>query len=271
MLALLALLAAGALEAPSYVDIAELPVHTRGEGVLVLTNAGDKTLKVTNFSIEGDPTIALDAPSKLKLKPGASASVMVSATLREPGAREARVRFEADGQTYEVEVEAWTPGASPHAGVLGTLKEGASVEGLIGSVGMGSGGLGGSGGSGGLSTSSSTPSNHALDVDGARISFGEPIILGALDRAVIDGVFIEQRPALARCFSAVPAANPGTVTIKFTIAATGEVSQALVKSTTVSNPEVEACVLQVVQAQRFPPPRGGGIVIASYPFRFSRP
>ncbi|HNH46538.1 MAG TPA: AgmX/PglI C-terminal domain-containing protein, partial [Myxococcota bacterium] len=62
--------------------------------------------------------------------------------------------------------------------------------------------------------------------------------------------------------------NAGRLVLKWTIAADGQVSNAVIKSTTLNNPTTEACILQVVQQMTFPKP-DSGVVIVSYPFSFS--
>jgi metallo-beta-lactamase class B len=59
----------------------------------------------------------------------------------------------------------------------------------------------------------------------------------------------------------------GTVWVRFTIAASGEVAEAIVLPTSTTNePLVEGCTAAAVRAWRFPKPAGGGIVIVTYPF-----
>jgi hypothetical protein len=90
---------------------------------------------------------------------------------------------------------------------------------------------------------------------------GEPLILGYLDRSQLDEVLLKALPALRACWPGQPV---GEVVVKFTVAANGTVSAAEVKRT--EAPEsVGSCVVAVVKRQVFPAPKGGGIVVASYP------
>jgi hypothetical protein len=101
---------------------------------------------------------------------------------------------------------------------------------------------------------------------------GDPIILGALDRSLIDEVIKRHMNQIRYCYQRELTKNPalgGKVVIKFTIAKDGTVSQASTKSTTMSNSAVENCIVSRFMRMQFPEPKGGGIVIVSYPFLFS--
>ena len=54
--------------------------------------------------------------------------------------------------------------------------------------------------------------------------------------------------------------------VQFTIAATGQVVVSKVQSSTLQSPKVEKCIATAVRRWLFPKPKGGGIVIVSYPF-----
>jgi len=57
--------------------------------------------------------------------------------------------------------------------------------------------------------------------------------------------------------------------VKFVIAKDGSVSSASTKASTLNNPIVEKCINARFMRMRFPSPKGGGIVIVSYPFVFN--
>ncbi len=61
----------------------------------------------------------------------------------------------------------------------------------------------------------------------------------------------------------------GKITVKFIIAPDGTVAAAATKSTTMNNPQVEDCINGRFRKMLFPEPRGGGIVVVTYPFIFS--
>lgn len=155
------------------------------------------------------------------------------------------------------------------AGGLGSrgsgMGGGGSAEGLggLGTRGMGSGSSGygkgggsfGSGGGGGVAARS-----------------GDPIIMGALDRALIDEVIKRKMSQIRYCYTRELQKDPtlaGKIVIGFTIARDGSVSTASPKSTTVNNGAVEGCIVQRFRQMQFPEPKGGGIVVVSYPFLFS--
>jgi metallo-beta-lactamase class B len=54
--------------------------------------------------------------------------------------------------------------------------------------------------------------------------------------------------------------------VQFTIAASGEVIASVLQNSTMHSPAVETCTVHAVKGWRFPKPKGGGIVIVSYPF-----
>ena len=61
----------------------------------------------------------------------------------------------------------------------------------------------------------------------------------------------------------------GKVNVKFVIAKDGSVSSSTTKSSTLANPTVEGCINARFMRFTFPEPRGGGIVVVSYPFLFA--
>ncbi len=143
-----------------------------------------------------------------------------------------------------------------NAGVLGDLN-------AMGVSGFEIGSLGGYGSGGGYfgRKSSGTPG----------MSTGDPIILGALDKSVIDRVIKQHSAQIRYCYQKELNKDPelsGKVVIKFTIAADGTVSSAETNSTTMNNATVEDCICNRFLRFAFPEPEGGGIVIVRYPFTF---
>ncbi|MCA9550639.1 MAG: AgmX/PglI C-terminal domain-containing protein, partial [Myxococcales bacterium] len=61
----------------------------------------------------------------------------------------------------------------------------------------------------------------------------------------------------------------GKISVYFTIAPTGSVANASVRETTMNDANVESCVEKVMRSLQFPKPRGGGIVVVTYPFVFA--
>lgn len=147
-------------------------------------------------------------------------------------------------------------------GLIGAKGTAIGVGGL-GSRGEGTGGGGTALGLGGLGTGSGTsPTTATL----------EPIILGAMDRAEVDRVVNRYLPQIRYCYESALAKQPalaGKVNVKFVISKDGTVSSAVVKSTTLNHADTESCVTGHFARMQFPAPRGGGIVIVSYPFAFA--
>jgi TonB family protein len=100
---------------------------------------------------------------------------------------------------------------------------------------------------------------------------GEPIILGALDRSLIDEVVKRHMNQIRYCYQRELTSNPklaGKIVIKITIAKDGTVSSAQTKSSSMNNAKVENAICERFLKMQFPQPKGGGIVIVSYPFEF---
>jgi hypothetical protein len=103
------------------------------------------------------------------------------------------------------------------------------------------------------------------------MSTGDPIILGALDQSVIDKEIKKHLSQIRYCYQKELNKNPalyGKIVVKFVIAKDGSVSSAKTNTTSMNNPIVENCVCQRFMRFQFPEPKGGGIVIVSYPFVF---
>jgi hypothetical protein len=168
------------------------------------------------------------------------------------------------------------------------------IGGLIGTKGtqMGSGGLGARGGGlggggtaeglGGLGTKGRGSGASGYGSGGGNFGSkgeggigtvgGDPIILGALDKSLIDAVIKRNMAQIRYCYQRELTKNPqlgGKITVKFVIAKDGTVSSATTKTTTMNNPVVESCINGRFMRFQFPEPKGGGIVIVSYPFIFS--
>ena len=225
------------------------------------------------------------------------------------GKKDAKME-KAKGNKVELQKKKLDTEVAENAGVLGALRDGGELDGVFGSSNLssdlaggiggligakgtqiGSGGLGarGSGlggggtaaGLGGLGTKGrgsgasgygSGGGNFGAKGEGGigRIG-GDPIILGALDKSLIDAVIKKHMNQIRYCYQRELPKNPtlgGKVTVKFVISKTGSVSKASTKSSTLSNSAVEGCINSRFMRFKFPEPKGGGIVIVSYPFIF---
>jgi Ca-activated chloride channel family protein len=163
----------------------------------------------------------------------------------------------------------------PTAGAGGFGQVGGGLGGLVGASGSatGLGGLGTRGiGAGGAGYGAGGASFGARGEGGIGTISGDPIILGSLDRTLIDDVIERHMNQIRYCYQRELQKAPalaGKVVVKFTIADDGTVSTAEVKSTTLRNDTVESCIVGRFLRMQFPGTRGGGVVIVSYPFQFA--
>jgi hypothetical protein len=107
---------------------------------------------------------------------------------------------------------------------------------------------------------------------GSAPTVQDPMILVGLDRSLIDPVIRADLAQIKRCYQLRLDDDPvltGKLVVKFTIAKDGSVSAAAVKTSTLYDPTMEACVVERFERLQFPTPQGGGIVIVSYPFLFT--
>ncbi len=225
------------------------------------------------------------------------------------GKKEAKID-KAKGNKVELKKLEIDRKVAENAGVLGAMNDssmdqifGASglsqdlkggIGGLIGANGtqFGSGGLGARGGGlggggtaeglGGLGTKGIGSGASGYGSGGGNFGAkgeggiggvgGDPIIVGSLDRSLIDEVVKRHMNQIRYCYQRELTKNPalgGKIVIKFTIAKDGTVSSASAKTTTMNNSAVETCIVGRFLRMQFPEPKGGGIVIVSYPFIFS--
>ncbi len=136
-----------------------------------------------------------------------------------------------------------------------------------------------------VSTEAAMPSPPARQLDssghggatggtGARVDTlsRQTIILGALEMSLVDAVVQRHKAQIQYCYERELKSDPslaGRVVVKFVVAKDGSVSSATTKSSTMGSPAVEGCINGRFMRMRFPEPKGGGIVIVSYPFLFS--
>lgn len=94
-------------------------------------------------------------------------------------------------------------------------------------------------------------------------------VFGSLTGREIQAVVRNGLPAIRRCTQSVlrrgqPLA--GKVVVRFVVNPRGAVRSARPQRSTLGNRAVERCIVAAVRRWRFPRPRGGGIVIVTYPF-----
>jgi TonB family protein len=101
----------------------------------------------------------------------------------------------------------------------------------------------------------------------------QTVVRGALPKPVIRRVVARHISQVNACYENRLAANPelvGGVEVKFIIDGKGRVQMAAISKSSISDPVVEQCTVDVIRRMLFPQPEGGGIVIATYPFEFKQ-
>lgn len=109
--------------------------------------------------------------------------------------------------------------------------------------------------------------DHVSDVPTIRIP--RPEIMGQLSQEAIRRVVQRHLPEVRFCYEQGLQANPsleGRVTVSWIIDGGGRVQSSSLASSSVSNGEVEQCIVRAVQRWTFPAPENGGVVGVNYPF-----
>ncbi|MCK5800343.1 MAG: AgmX/PglI C-terminal domain-containing protein [Deltaproteobacteria bacterium] len=154
-------------------------------------------------------------------------------------------------------------------GLAGTGRGGGGTgEGTIGLGTLGTIGKGGGGGNGaGYGRGAGRLGGRRARAP--RVIAGRAQVRGALDKEIIRRIIRRHINEVKYCYQKELQGNAklgGRVIIQFMITATGQVGTSKVQQSTVKNRKVEVCIAQAVRRWLFPKPKGGGIVIVSYPF-----
>jgi TonB family protein len=164
------------------------------------------------------------------------------------------------------------PGDAAGLGGLGLRGSGSGGGGLGDTIGIGGiGTRGRGGGTGGYGTGVGVLGGKK-DVD-IGITSSEPTVMGSLDKELIRKVIHSNRSQIRFCYESQLNRFPkleGKVAVKFVISASGAVATSSVAQSSVSNAELEACVAGRVRTWVFPKPKGGGVVLVTYPFIFKQ-
>jgi hypothetical protein len=154
-------------------------------------------------------------------------------------------------------------------GLVGTGRGGGGTgEGTIGLGTLGTIGKGGGGGSG-AGYGRGVGRLTGRRASAPQVVAGRAEVRGSLDKEIIRRIIRRHINEVKYCYMKELQANPnlyGRITVQFTIAATGQVVASVVQQSTMNNAQVEGCVATAVRRWLFPKPKGGGIVIVSYPF-----
>ncbi|HVE82180.1 MAG TPA: adventurous gliding motility protein GltG [Myxococcales bacterium] len=163
-------------------------------------------------------------------------------------------------------------GDSKGFGGLGLRGTGGGGGGVGDTIGIGAIGTKGRGGGTG------TYGNGVGVLGGKKVSdigitSSDPEVMGSLDKELIRQVIRSHRDQIRYCYETQLARFPnlkGKVAVKFVISAMGSVASSQVAQSTTSNAELEMCVAGRVRTWVFPKPKGGGVVVVTYPFLFQQ-
>jgi FHA domain len=157
-------------------------------------------------------------------------------------------------------------------GGLGLRGSGSGGGGIGDSIGIGGIGTKGRGGGTGGYGSGVGSLSGKKSVD-PTISSDDATVMGSLDKELIRQVIRRNAGQIRYCYENLLAQFPklgGKVSIKFIITATGSVSTSQVAGSDAGNRQLESCVAGRVQTFLFPKPKGGGVVVVTYPFIFKQ-
>ena len=152
-------------------------------------------------------------------------------------------------------------GGGPGGGGTGTNTFGV---GKVGTRGKGSGESGYGAGEGGLGTKG----DHEV-----TMTQGSPMVMGSLDKEIIRRIVQEHASQIRYCYEHELTRTPGIfgkIMMKWVISGEGKVNQSQVAESQMKNSNVEQCIARKIQGWVFPKPKGGGIVVVSYPFVFKQ-
>ena len=101
---------------------------------------------------------------------------------------------------------------------------------------------------------------------------GDVIVYGSINREAIEAAILEHKDEFMSCYqselNAGVSSVGGKVIPSFSIGPSGRVTTAAIASSTLNNPNMEKCVLNVLKRIQFPLPTGGVSVRVKYPFNF---
>ncbi len=155
-------------------------------------------------------------------------------------------------------------------GLRGSGSGGGGTGNTIGIGGIGTKGRGGGLGKYGEGVGLGMGGKKGVDIG---ITSSEPIVMGSLDKELIRQVIHRNRGQIRYCYESQLTKFPklaGRVAIKFVITASGTVASSTVADSSVKNAAMETCIAGRVRTWQFPKPKGGGVVIVTYPFNFKQ-
>jgi len=159
--------------------------------------------------------------------------------------------------------------ASGNSG-LGARGKGPGGGGLsMASMGLGALGTAGFGGGGDGDYGNNAANLGKKQEREVVISQGTPVIRGSLDKELIRRVIKRHINQIRYCYERQLQASPGLngkVRIEWVITAQGGVRNTKVVESTMADVKVERCMKRKIRTWLFPKPKGGGIVIVTYPW-----
>lgn len=107
--------------------------------------------------------------------------------------------------------------------------------------------------------------------EGPQVDDGDTAakVEGSLDKEIIRRIVRAHINEIRTCYEKGLVKDPtlqGRVAIRFTVAADGSVSQSEIASNDAPLDEVGECIRERITTWRFPKPKGGGVVVVTYPF-----
>lgn len=89
----------------------------------------------------------------------------------------------------------------------------------------------------------------------------------------IEAAMLANRQKYLECYSSQFSQSKhwpaGRVLTQFLISEDGRVSEAKIKESTLKQPQVENCILEVIKSTEFPKPKKRGTTSVEYPFKFN--
>lgn len=111
-----------------------------------------------------------------------------------------------------------------------------------------------------------------LTLSGSALATGSKETEGTLDKEAIQSVVHKNRDAIRSCYEFAVAKNPklsGTIVVAFKIGETGATSGVEISEATLTDEQVQQCVVAAISKWSFPAPTGGSVHV-HYPFLFTQ-
>jgi len=102
-----------------------------------------------------------------------------------------------------------------------------------------------------------------------EITPGIADVRGTLDKEIIRRTIRRHINEIKFCYEEELTRRPnlaGRILVQFAISGSGQVISSVLQSSTIGNARLENCAVQAVRRWPFPQPRGGGLVMVTYPF-----